>query len=86
MPNSIFFSQKGTKNSQFAADCKSKYFKYKNWMCNAQIPKAKLRKYTDGYSRQKRGIQDNTEEYSRQKDKNRGRVVINKSLNKLLIF
>ena len=23
MPNSIFFSQKGAKNSQFAADCQS---------------------------------------------------------------
>ena len=43
MPNSIFFSQKGTKNSQFAADCQSETFKYQNWMCNAQIPKDKIR-------------------------------------------
>ena len=43
MPNSIFFSEKGTKNSQFAADCWSENFKYKNWMYNAQIPKDKIR-------------------------------------------
>ena len=36
MPNSIFFSQKGVKNSQFAAGCQSENFKYKNWMYNAQ--------------------------------------------------
>ena len=57
MPNSIFFSQEVAKNSQFAADCQSENFKYKNWMCNAQIPK----------------------------DKIRGRVVVNKSMNKMLI-
>ena len=57
MPNSIFFSQNGAKNSQFAADCQSENFKYKNWTCNAQIPK----------------------------DKIRGRVVVDKSLNKMLI-
>ena len=39
MPNSIFFSQKGANNSQFAVDCLSENFKYKNWVCNAQIPK-----------------------------------------------
>ena len=39
MPNSIFFSQKRTKYSQFTADCQSENFQYKNWMCNAQIPK-----------------------------------------------
>ena len=43
MPNSIFFPQKGTKNSQFAADCQSENFKYKIWMCNAQIPKDNIR-------------------------------------------
>ena len=37
MPNSIFFSQKGAKNSQCAVDCQSENFKYKNFMCNAQI-------------------------------------------------
>ena len=30
MPNSIFFSQKGAKNSQFAADRHSENFKYQN--------------------------------------------------------
>ena len=58
MPNSIFFSQKG--DQKFPIGCKLpkwKLFKYKNWMCNAQIPK----------------------------DKIRGRVVVNKSLNKILI-
>ena len=35
MPNSIFFPQKGTKNSQFAADSQSEKFKYKNWICTA---------------------------------------------------
>ena len=43
MQNSIFFSQMLTKNSQFAADCQSENFKYKNSMCNAQIPKDKIR-------------------------------------------
>ena len=57
MPNSIFFSQKRTKNSQFAEHCKSENFKHKNCMCNAQIPK----------------------------DPIRGRVLVNKSLNKMLI-
>ena len=57
MQNSIFFSQKEVKNSQFAVDCQSEIFKYKNWMCNVQIPK----------------------------DKIRGRVVVNKSLNKMMI-
>ena len=41
MPNSIFFSQNGTENSQFAADYKSKNFKYKYWMCNAQFQKTR---------------------------------------------
>ena len=36
MPNSIFFSQ-------FAADCQSENSKYKNWMCNAQIQKDKVK-------------------------------------------
>ena len=53
MPNSIFFSQKGTKNSQFAADCQSTKIE-----CT-------MHKY--------------------QKTKIRGREVINKSLNKMLI-
>ena len=44
MPNSIFFSQKGAQNSQFAAAYQSENFKYKNWMCNAQIPKDKIRR------------------------------------------
>ena len=57
MPNSIFFSQKGTKNSQFAADCQSENFKYQHLTCNAQIPI----------------------------DKIRGRVVSNKSVNRMLI-
>ena len=39
MPNSIFFSQKGAKNSQFAADCQSENFKYQNLTYNAQIQK-----------------------------------------------
>ena len=39
----LFFPQKGAKNSQFAADCQSENFKYKNSMCNAQIPKDKMR-------------------------------------------
>ena len=43
MLNSIFFSQKGAKISQFAADCQSENFKYKNWMCNAQISIDKIR-------------------------------------------
>ena len=43
MPNSIFFPQKGAKNSQFAADYQSENFKYKNWICNAQIPNEKIR-------------------------------------------
>ena len=29
MPNSIFFSKKGVKNSQFAADCQSENFSTK---------------------------------------------------------
>ena len=55
MPNTgnIFFSQKGTKNSQFAANSQSENY----LMCNAQIPK----------------------------DRIRGREVVNKSLNKMLI-
>ena len=57
MPNSIFFSQMGTKNSQFAADCQSENIKYKNCMFNVQIPKGKIR----------------------------GRVVVKKSLDKMLI-
>ena len=57
MPNSIFFSQKGTRNSQFAGDCQSENFKFKHWMCNAKIPEDKIRR----------------------------RVVVNKSLNKMLI-
>ena len=57
MPNSIFFSQKGTKNSQFAVDCQSEKFKYQNWIGNAQILKEKIR----------------------------GRVEINKRLNKMLM-
>ena len=43
MPNSIFFSQKGANNSQFAADCQSENFKYQNLTCNAQIPKDKIK-------------------------------------------
>ena len=43
MPNSIFFSQKGVKNSQFAADCQIENFKYQNLTCDAQIPKDKIR-------------------------------------------
>ena len=44
MLNSIFFFPKrGAKNSQFAADCQSESFKYKPWVCNAQIPKDKIR-------------------------------------------
>ena len=43
MQNSIFFSKRGTKNSQIAADSQSENFKYKNWMCNIQIPKDKIR-------------------------------------------
>ena len=58
MPNSIFFSQMRGKNSQFAADNQSENFKYKNWICVAQIPK----------------------------DQIRGRIVVNKSLNKMLIW
>ena len=43
MPNSIFFSQKGDRNSQFITDCQSENFEYKNLMCNALIPKDKIR-------------------------------------------
>ena len=43
MPNSIFFSQKVTKNSQFAADLQSEQLKLKIWMCNAQIQKDKIK-------------------------------------------
>ena len=43
MPNSIFFSQKGAKNSQFAADCQSENLKYQNLTCNAQIPTDKIK-------------------------------------------
>ena len=42
MLNSIFFSQKGTKYSQFAANLQVKTVKYTNWMCNAQIPKHRM--------------------------------------------
>ena len=38
-----FFSEKGTNNSQYAADCQSENFKYKNWMSNAQISKDNIR-------------------------------------------
>ena len=44
MPNSIFFSKKGAKNSQFAADCQSENLKYKNLTCNEQIPRQDQRK------------------------------------------
>ena len=43
MSNSIFFSQNETKNSQFPANCQSENLKYKNWKCNAQIPKDKIK-------------------------------------------
>ena len=39
LPKSI--SQKGIKNSQFAADSWSENLKYENWMCNAQIRKTR---------------------------------------------
>ena len=56
MANSIFFSQNGTKNSQFAADCQSENLKRKNLNVQCTI--------------------------SKRQDL---RVIVNKSLNKMLI-